>query len=100
MAAVRELWTDERLDDLNHRVDRGFEETKAEFRALRLEMRTEFAAVRSEMGTEFAAARSETNAMRAELSGQIAELHRTILQLFGGMMATFVVGFLAILIQL
>jgi len=100
MAAVRDLWTDDRLDDLNHRVDRGFEETNAEFRALRLEMRTEFAAVRSEMGIEFAAVRSEMGGMRAELSGQIAQLHSTMVRLFGGMIVTFVVGFLAILIQL
>ena len=28
----REKWTDERLDDLNEKVDRGFAETKAEMR--------------------------------------------------------------------
>jgi hypothetical protein len=32
---VREAWTDERLDDLNHRVDDGFRETREEFRAVR-----------------------------------------------------------------
>jgi len=71
MAAVRDLWTDERLDDLNHRVDRGFEETKAEFRAVRLEMRTEFAAVRSEM----------------------AALHRTTMQIVLGGFGLMLVGF-------
>jgi hypothetical protein len=38
MAAVREAWTDERLDDLNHRVDEGFGEMREEFRAVRGEM--------------------------------------------------------------
>ncbi|HET9591500.1 MAG TPA: hypothetical protein VFP17_01165 [Solirubrobacterales bacterium] len=28
----REQWTDERLDDLNKKVDRGFDETKLEMR--------------------------------------------------------------------
>jgi hypothetical protein len=28
----REKWTDERLDDLNQKVDKGFEETKTEIR--------------------------------------------------------------------
>ncbi len=28
----REKWTDDRLDDLNEKVDRGFAETKAEMR--------------------------------------------------------------------
>lgn len=49
MEAVRDVWTDERLDNLNHRVGEGFTEMREEFRALRLEMHTEFGAVRSEM---------------------------------------------------
>ena len=39
---MRESWTDDRLDDLNGKVD-----------ALRLEMRTEFKAVRGEMKAGF-----------------------------------------------
>ena len=104
MEAMREQWTDERMDDLNHRVDRGFEEVNREFKTLRLEMRTEFAsvrsdmraefaAVRSEMSTEFAAVRSEFTAVRSEFGGQMAQLNRTIIQLFGGMMATMAIGF-------
>jgi hypothetical protein len=100
MEAMREKWTDGRLDDLNHRVDEGFNETRHEFRALRLEMRTEFAAVRTDLTAEIGGVRAEARAARSELSGQIAQLHRTILQLFGGMMATFVIGVLAILTQL
>ena len=65
MEAVRETWTDERLDDLNHRVDDGFKEMRAEFRALRSEMSTQFAAQQ-----------------------------RMMIQLFGGMFATMLVGFL------
>ena len=45
MRTMREAWTDERLDDLNHRVDqiaqrmdRGFAEVREEFRAVRGEM--------------------------------------------------------------
>jgi hypothetical protein len=82
MAAVRDLWTDERLDDLNGRIDRGFEETQAEFRALRLEMRTEFVAVRAEMQNEFAAVRSEASAM-----------HRTTMQIVLGGFGLMLAGF-------
>lgn len=42
MEAMRERWTDDRMDDLNGKVD-----------ALRVEMRTEFAAVRGEMDRRF-----------------------------------------------
>ncbi len=67
MDAVRESWTDERLDDL-----------KAEVGELRREMRAEFSAVR----------------------GEIAALHRLILQVGGGMVVTMLVGFLGIATQL
>ena len=46
---MRETWTDERLDDLNKKVDDGFIDTRAEFRALRGEMKDEFRAVRGEI---------------------------------------------------
>ncbi|MBK5218602.1 MAG: hypothetical protein JJE35_02265 [Thermoleophilia bacterium] len=47
---ARESWTDERLDDLNHRVDEGFRDMREEFRALRGGMRTESQALRAEIG--------------------------------------------------
>jgi hypothetical protein len=34
MAAMREAWTDERLDDLSRRMDRGFDRVDADLRAL------------------------------------------------------------------
>jgi predicted phage gp36 major capsid-like protein len=83
---AREVWTDERLDDLNKRVDEGFKETREEFRAVRAEMRSEFQAVRAEMKGEF-------QAVRGELGGQIAALHRTTLRLFVGLTVTVALGF-------
>jgi hypothetical protein len=91
MEAVRDAWTDPRLDDLNHRVDRGFEEVGREFQAVRLEMRTEFAAVRSEMATEFGSVRGEIVGLR----GEIAAMNRTLIQVGAGFMVTIFVGFAA-----
>ena len=75
---ARESWTDERLDDLSNRVgsiekrmDEGFKEMREEFRTLR----------------------GETNA-------QFAAQHRMMVQLFGGMFATFVIGFLGMVAAL
>jgi hypothetical protein len=82
MEAVRDAWTDDRLDDLNHRVDGGFKEVSREFQALRLEMRTEFAAVRSEMAVEFGAVRSE-----------MAAMHRMMLQVVLGGFGVMIAGF-------
>lgn len=38
----RKAWTDERLDDLNGRVEKGFDEVKGEIKDLRKEMNTRF----------------------------------------------------------
>jgi hypothetical protein len=35
---AREAWTDERLDDLNAKVDRGFQEMHTELRDIRTEI--------------------------------------------------------------
>jgi tetrahydromethanopterin S-methyltransferase subunit G len=53
MESMRDKWTDERLDDLNHRVGAGFERAAADLRAHRLETRTELATLRGEMKSEF-----------------------------------------------
>ena len=102
MEAMRDAWTDPRLDDLNQRVDSGFNETSREFQALRLEMRAEFAAVRSEMRAEFAAVRSEAAAESTSIRGEIAGLrtemtamNRTLIQVGAGSMVTMFVGFAA-----
>jgi len=42
MAAVREAWTDERLDDLAGRMDKGFDRVDLDLRDLRSEMDRRF----------------------------------------------------------
>ena len=42
METMRERWTDERLDDLNKKVDDGFARMDATFGELRSEMNTRF----------------------------------------------------------
>ncbi|HEX3734069.1 MAG TPA: hypothetical protein VHU86_02835 [Solirubrobacterales bacterium] len=104
MEAVREVWTDERMDDLNHRVDEGFRRMDREFQAIRLEMRTEFAAVRGEMKTEFAAVRGEMKtefaALRSEMKiefaatrAEMAAMNRTFMQIGAGAIVTIAIGF-------
>ncbi len=53
MEAMRQSWTDDRMDDLNGKVDVLRVETRTEFKAIRGEMKTEFAAVRTEMKEGF-----------------------------------------------
>ncbi len=42
MEAMREAWTDDRLDDLNGKVDDGFRRVETDIRELRGEMNTRF----------------------------------------------------------
>jgi len=42
MAAMREAWTDERLDDLAKRMDQGFDRVDKDIRDLRAEMNDRF----------------------------------------------------------
>jgi hypothetical protein len=82
MEAMRNRWTDERLDDLNGRVSEGFERIDHELRDIRADVR----GFRSDMREEFAAVRAEMGANQ-----------RILLQLSVGTIATMVVGFLGII---
>jgi hypothetical protein len=108
MESMRESWTDGRMDDLNAKVDRGFNrldadlrlqrvETRTEFATLRSEIKTEFAAVRSEMGTEFAAVRSEmkggfdrVDERFERMDERFEAIHRLLVQSFVVLFATLV----------
>lgn len=49
----REKWTDERLDDLNEKVDRGFADTKAEMREGFARVDGEIKELRKELNARF-----------------------------------------------
>lgn len=49
MQTMRDKWTDERLDDLNAKVDRGFDRLDTDMRGLRAELQT----LRAEMNARF-----------------------------------------------
>jgi len=74
----RESWTDERLDDLNHKVDEGFKDMREEFRAQRAETR------------------SEMQILRAE----IVSSRRMALQIAAAIWVTALVGFLGVIATL
>jgi hypothetical protein len=71
---ARATWADERLDDLARRMDDGFRRIDDELRALRSDMNLRF----------------ETHDARFD------SLQRTIIQVGGGIIATFVVGFISL----
>jgi uncharacterized coiled-coil DUF342 family protein len=107
MAMARDAWTDERLDDLNGKVDRldermesGFAEIREEIRAGRAETREELKAGRGETRDELKAGRGETREELDYIRGDLGEirselgaLNRTIHQFMFAIVGTIFLGF-------
>jgi hypothetical protein len=94
MEPAKATWTDQRFDDMSGRVDAlgrrmddGFNRVDADIRALRAETNARFDAAEARADSRFEAMQARTDAFQ-----------RTMLQLGGGMMVTFVVGFASILL--
>jgi hypothetical protein len=84
--------TEKRLDDLNHKVDQGFERIDADVRVLRTESRAEFAAVREQMRIESVAVRGEMKAGFDSINERFDALHRLMIQFSGGLLGTVIVA--------
>lgn len=83
MEAMRESWTDARLDDFRGDVDRRFDEVGNRFDRVDAELREQ---------------RREMVALRAEMNERFGVQQRLILQVGGGMFATMVVGFASLIV--
>ena len=82
MEGARATWTDERLDDLAHRVDSGFARVDEDLRALGARL--------DKQGAELGA---RIDAQGAALGTRIDALQRTMIQVGLGMILTMVIGF-------
>jgi hypothetical protein len=67
METMRDSWTDERMDDLSHRMDQGFDRVDADIRELRADMDRGFDRVDSDLG-----------GLRAEMNLRFDALQRTL----------------------
>jgi hypothetical protein len=85
MEAVKERWTDDRMDDLNHKVDVLADRTDDGFRELRAEMNERFDKVDARL--EKVDARFET------MDGHLDAMQRTMVHGFVAMTAAIVAGF-------
>ena len=95
---TREAWTDERLDDLTERMDRGFDRVDRDLRGLRTEMDTRFERVdrdvhdlRNEMDGRFEKFESAVDSRFDRVDDRLDSVQRSIL--FGAF--TMTGGFLA-----
>ena len=78
MPMPREKWTDERLDDLNKKVDAGFAETKAE-------MREGFARVDADIRE----LRADTRGLQSEMNERFDVLNGRLIAAIVGSNASF-----------
>src|ERR1700754_5023867 len=81
MEAMRQSWSDDRLDDLNRRVDNGFARVDAEFVELRRDIDQRFARV----DAQFAEMRVEMNLRFDRLESRFDAMQRTFAQVGFGM---------------
>jgi DNA anti-recombination protein RmuC len=112
MEAMREAWTDERLDDLTTRVDEGFRELRKDLRSFRGEVRIDSSSIRSEMKADSnslrAEMRADSNSLRAELKAEMEarfdkvdtrfdRLERRFERRFDAIFAALVTGFVGLI---
>jgi chromosome segregation ATPase len=107
---VREAWTDERLDDLANRIDKGFREAHADVNGLRSEvsavreeigeLRVEIRSIRKEVDAKLQdlgnEVRTEIKGLRAEMNASLEGLNRT-LQIGFWLLGTFLVGLMGLI---
>jgi hypothetical protein len=106
MEAIRNSWTDDRMDDLAGRVDAGFAEMGSKFVQVRVDrqferVHDEFAEVRQEtrdLGKEL---RAETNMLRGEMNQRFDSVDRRFDRLdtrFDVILGAMVAGFVGLII--
>jgi hypothetical protein len=82
---AREVWTDERLDDLNSRVEKGFDGVKGEVRDLRAEMNSRF----NSIDARFNAVDAHFDAMQRTMIIGFASIVASVI---GGVIAAVALG--------
>jgi len=94
MKAMRKRWTDERLDDLNHRVVDGFRRVEADLRAHRVEVKTDLTSLRGEMNDRFDKVDSRFEAIDSrfeKINDRFDALNRLIIRVGEGVIATIAI---------
>jgi hypothetical protein len=79
---VRDKWTDDRLDDLNQRVDAGFAGIDQRF---------------GQVDAEFRALRGEMNARFDNMNARFDAMQRTLVQGFIALSAAMIAGFAGVM---
>jgi hypothetical protein len=101
MEAMRQSWSDDRLDDLNHRVDAGFARVDQRFTQMEARMDTRFAQMDERMDARFARFEAKLDATAHELRMQVQgdthqlnsrfdAMQQTMIRIGGGLIGVLV----------
>ncbi len=90
MEAMREAWTDDRLDDLNHKVDEGFRRVDARFDAIQAHMDARFESMQAHLDRRFDAQDHRFEGRFASLEKRIDGLQRTLIVTNGAIVAALI----------
>jgi hypothetical protein len=94
MEAMRQAWTDDRLDDLSAGMHDEFGRVHDEFGRVRAEMRDEFSAVR----TEVRDLRGDLNSRFEAVDARFDALNRTMILGFGSIVSSVIGSVAAVLV--
>ena len=83
---MRGTWTDERLDDFSRRMETGFDRLHQDIR----DLNGRFDAFNQRMDERFESANQRTDERFEAVDVRFDSLQRTMLQIGGGMIATFI----------
>jgi septal ring factor EnvC (AmiA/AmiB activator) len=89
MEAMRQSWTDERLDDFREHVDQRFDQVERRFE--QVDKRFE------QVDRRFDRLESELKSQRQEIMAEIRSLYRMTLQVSAGIFGTLVLAILTVL---
>jgi archaellum component FlaC len=99
MEAMRQSWSDDRLDHLNDRVDEGFRQVDEKFEQVdrrfeQVDLRFDQIDLRFDrVGREAREFRSEVLHRLDKLDDRFYSLQRTMLQVGGGLIGTMILAF-------
>ena len=96
MEAMRNTWSDDRLDDLNLKVDRGFEAVDRRFEAVD----RRFQQVESEIHSLRLETVGEFKAVRKEMNEGFRGVHRLMVQTIVALVGVLLAGFSGMLVLL
>jgi hypothetical protein len=82
---AREAWTDERLDDLNANVEKGFDGVKGEVSGFQAETKAEFGQLREEMSSRFNSIDARFDSLQRTMVLGVVSMSATVV---GALLAT------------